>query len=97
MISSGCRWLPQILQPCDLKSCRIFLRGLAKHRVTGGDAIRWPALRLTVSRVAVVNSERQSLIQKALTAGGGWKTAHKGNIEQCLKLKEFWSNAAHRR
>jgi hypothetical protein len=82
------------------KSCRIliFLAGPRKHRVTRGEPrpIRSPALRLIVSRLAAVNSGRQSLIQKAITAGGGWKTAHKSNIERCLKL-ELWSNAVHRR
>jgi hypothetical protein len=48
------------------KSCRIlmFLAGPGKHRVTRGEPrpIRSPALRLAVSRVAAVDSERQSLI-----------------------------------
>ncbi|KAL2801574.1 hypothetical protein BJX63DRAFT_192725 [Aspergillus granulosus] len=95
------RWLPQILQSCDRKSCRIliFLTWPAKHGVTRGKPrpIRSPALRLAVSGVAAVDSERQSLIQEAITAGGGWKIANQGNIERCLKLKELWSNAVHRR
>jgi hypothetical protein len=90
------RGLPQIGQSCDLKARRIFLTGPAKHGVAGGDVIRSPASRLTVSRVAAVNSERQSLIWKAITARGGWETPHKRNIERCLKL-ELWSNAVHRR
>jgi hypothetical protein len=55
------------------KSCRILilLARPGKHRVTRGEPrpIWSPALRFAVSRVAAVDSERQSLIQEAITAG----------------------------
>jgi hypothetical protein len=83
------------------KSCwiLIFLAGPGKHRVTRNEPrpIRSPALRLAVSRVAAVDSERQSLIQEAITTGDGRKTANQGNIDRCLKSEDLWSNAAHRR